>query len=77
MLSLDLWTSLAHPLECQRDLLLVAARYAVPVNVIAVLEKVQGGLQDPDMRVRSVDRGYRLIALTRSTTYLDAHKDET
>ena len=74
MLSLDLCASLAHPLECQRDLL-VAARYAVreDVNVIAVQEKAQGGLQD--MQLRSVGWGYRLIALTRNTTHLDALKD--
>ena len=79
MLSLDLCTSLAHPLECQQDLLLVAARYDVreDMNVIAAQEKVQGGWQDPDMRLRSTDWGYRLVTLTRSTTCLDAHKDGT
>ena len=52
--SRDLCTSLAHPLECQRDLLLVAARHAIreDVHVIAVLEKVQGRLQHTDMRLR-------------------------
>jgi hypothetical protein len=51
----DLGASLAHPLECQWDLLLVAARHAVceNVHVIAVLEKVQGGLQHADMRLHS------------------------
>ena len=29
------------------------------------------------MRLRSVDLGYRLIALARSITYLNAHKDGT
>ena len=50
----DLCASLAHPLERQRDLLLVTARYAVreDMHVIAVLEKVQGGLQHADMRLR-------------------------
>ena len=50
----DLCTSLEHPLEGQRDLLLVAARYAVreDMHVIALLEKVQGGLQHADMRRR-------------------------
>lgn len=79
MLSLDLCTSLAHMLECQWDLLLFAARYAVleDVNVIAVQEKAQGGLQEPDMGLRSVDPGDRLLALIHSTTYLDVPKDET
>ena len=60
MLSLDLGTSLAYPLECQRDLFLAAARYTarVDVGVIGVLEKVQGGLQDPDVRLRNVDREF-------------------
>jgi hypothetical protein len=51
----DLCTSLAHPLECWRDLLLVAARHSIreDVHVIAVLEKVQGGLQHADMRLHS------------------------
>jgi hypothetical protein len=51
----DLCASLAHPLERQRDLLLVAARHAVreDVHVITVLEQVQGGLQYADMRLRS------------------------
>jgi len=37
---------LEHPLEGQRDPLLVAARYAVreDMHVIALLEKVLGGL---------------------------------
>ena len=73
--SRDLCTGLAHPLDRQRDLLLVAARYAVreDVHVIAVLQKIKGGLQHADMRLR---RLIRLMVLTRSTTHLDAHKDE-
>ena len=75
MLSLDLRTGLAHPLECQRDLPLVAARYAVReyVNVIAMQEKAQGGPHD--MQLRSVEWGYKLFALTRNTAHLDALKD--
>ena len=40
----DLCTCLTHPLEGQRDLLPVTARYAVreDIRVIAVIEKVQG-----------------------------------
>ena len=53
--SRDLCTSLAHPLERQRDLLLVAARHTVckDVHVIPVFEQVQGGLQHAYMRLRS------------------------
>ena len=45
MLSLvAMCTKLAHPLEGQKDLFLVAARYAVreDVRVIVIIEKVQG-----------------------------------
>lgn len=75
MLSLDLCTGSAHPLECQWDLLLVAAQYAVceDVNVIAMQEKAQG--RPHDMQLRSVEWGYKLIALTRNTAHLDALKD--
>ena len=47
--SRDLCTSLAHPLECQRDLLL-AARYAIreDMRIMAVLGKIEGGLQPCD-----------------------------
>ena len=50
----DLCNSLAHPLEGQRDLVPVEARYAVrgDVHIIAVIEKVQGGLQHADIRLR-------------------------
>ena len=50
--SRDLCNSLAHLLEGQRGLLLVAARYAVrgDVHITAVIEKVQGGLQHSDIR---------------------------
>jgi hypothetical protein len=61
----DLCASLAHPLECQRYLLLVAARHAVceNVHVIAVLEKVQGGLQHADMRLHSDISGDSIFGL--------------
>ena len=57
MLSLtsrDLCDSLAHPLGGQRDLLLVAARYAVrgDVHIMAEIEKVQGGLQHSNIRLQ-------------------------
>ena len=50
----DLCTSLTHPLDRQRDLLLVAARHAIckDMHVITVLEKIEGGLQHADMRLR-------------------------
>ena len=49
--SRDLCTSLAHPLKRQQDLLHVAAQRATrkDVYVMAVIEKVQGGLQHADM----------------------------
>ena len=52
--SRDLCTSLAHPLECQQDLLLVAAQHATRkgLYVMAVIEKVHGGPQHADMRLR-------------------------
>ena len=52
--SRDLCTSLAHRLDRQRDLLLVAARYAIckDMHVVTVLEKVQGGLQYADIRLQ-------------------------
>ena len=63
--SSDLRASLAHPLERQRDLLLVAARHAVreDVHVIATLEQVQGGLQYAYMRLRSDPSGYNIYRL--------------
>ena len=63
--SRDLCASLAHPLERQRNLLLVAARHTVreDMHVIAALEQVQGGLQYAHVRLRndpSGDKVYRL-----------------
>ena len=71
--SRDLYLSLTHPLESQRDFVLVAARYAAreDMSVIAVIEGVRGGLQHADMRL------WRLIkidsAYLATTTHLDAH----
>lgn len=49
----DLRTGLAHPLERPGHLLLVAARYAIRehVDVIPVLEQVQGSLQHAHVRL--------------------------
>ena len=74
--SRDLCTNLTHPFEGRRDLLLVAARYAVreDVHAIAVIEKVQGWTAARGHTTTEVD--IKLMALTRNTTHLDAHQHE-